>query len=85
MELEDYRDCEIETEYEDRGLGNGYIDLESFSDLEIENEYKSRFLDYQSAEMISIINDINQDKPVLDKIRNLLEKYSGKLITKQIK
>lgn len=83
--LSDYADWEIENEFDERGLTT-YQNLNQFEDYQIKDEYKSRGLHVLEDENIDIlINEINQDKPVLVKIRNLLEKSSGKLITKQIK
>lgn len=83
MELEEYLDSEIEDEYDDRGLG--CRKLSYFDDYQIEDEYISRNLNDISNELNGLIDDINQGKSVLDKIRNLLEKSTGRLITKQIK
>lgn len=84
-ELSDYADWEIENEFDRRGLTTD-ANLDQFEDFQIEDEYKSRGLHVLEDENIDdLINEINQDKPVLDKIRNLLEKSSGRLITKQIK
>jgi hypothetical protein len=84
MELKEYTDWEIENEYDNRGLSS-IQNLKEFEDYQIKDEYISRNLDDESTELNDIIDSINQDKPVLDKIRNLLEKSTGRLITKQIK
>ena len=83
--LSDYDDWEIENEFDDRCLTN-CTNLNQFEDYQIKDEYKSRGLYVLEDKNIEdLINEINQDKPVLNKIRNLLEKSSGRLITKQIK
>lgn len=84
-DLSDFSDTEIEDEYIDRGLRD-LSKLDEYEDDEIESEFRCRNLsNFEELSVNSIVNLINQGKPCLDKIRDLLEKASGKLITKQIK
>lgn len=80
-DLSDYWDGEIEAEYEKRGLS----DLSDYSDEAIEEEYFNRGYGDFVDSCTKTVNNINQDKPVTSDIRNILEKFTGKLITKPIK
>lgn len=82
--LDDFQDCEIEAEYENRGLAPTEKTIEDYSDEEIEEEYQSRIC-CDTDDLTNLVNDINAGKETYTRVLQYLERVSGKLITKPLK